>query len=314
MSKKEKLTSFDRLVLFTITYSSHFDFALTASEVLERLPVMADFDFLLGRKKKSSSKEIKKNSKKIKTSLNKLLSLGLIKNKNNYYFLKKIDLELRKNKERFIKEKSKEAQVFVDFAKKIPFIKAIYLTGSAAVNNAAEEDDLDFLIICQPNTIWLSRFLLILLTKMKGKQPHLDNNLNNRLESKNAWCLNMWLDQSNLSIPKERRSIYEAYEVLQMKLIYDRYDLAEQLFSANKWLNSYLDFSNKSLLKNNKKISYEKNIVLSVLNGVLYYLQIAYRSIFYNDNGFLVSKDQAYFNSSNFRDKILKNISNKLIH
>jgi predicted nucleotidyltransferase len=287
---------------------------LTDHEILERLPVTADYAFLFGKKKKISSKKIKKNSKKINTSLNKLLSLGLIKNKNNYYFLKKIDLESRKKRSKYIADKKKAISEFVILAQKIPFIKNIYLTGSTAADNAREEDDLDFLIICQPNTIWLSRFLLILLTKMKGKQPHLDNNLANREETKNAWCLNMWLDQSNLSIPKKRRSIYEAYEVLQMKLIYDQDGSAEQLFLANKWLNSYLDFPNKSLLKANKSISYKKNIVLSVLNWFLYYLQIAYRSIFYNDNGFLVSKDQAYFNSSNFRDKILKNISNKLIY
>ena len=304
MSKKEKLTSFDRLVLFTLTYSSLFKFSLTAEEILERLPITDDFDFLLAKKKKNEANKIIKNSKKIKRTLEKLIVLNLVKEKKDLYFLKDEDFKSRIKKEKFIKDKLKEAEEFVSLAKRIPFIKAIYLTGSAAVDNADKNDDLDFLIICQNNTLWLSRFILIILTKLKGKRPQLDADRKTVEETKDAWCLNLWLEESFLRVPKERRSLYEAYELMQMKSLYSK-DISEsKILSENKWLNKYLDLKMPHI----KKKKRNSNLILITINRLLFFVQKNYRFLFYNDNGFLISINQAYLNDAAFKERLLKKL------
>ena len=310
MSRKEKLTNFDRLVLFTLSYSSLFQFALTAEEVLQRLPVTNDFDFLLNKKKKDAGKKIIRNLKKIKKSLKKLISLKLIKENDGLYFLNRKDFENRKKREKFINQKTKETELFISLANKIPFIKAIYLTGSAAVDNADKNDDLDFLIICQNNSLWISRFILIILTKLKGKRPQLDSERKTVEETKDAWCLNLWLDESSLLVPKERRSLYEAYELMQMKLIYKRDDYQQKILMNNSWMKRYLDLE----VTSKKKLLLDSNLIIGVFNKILFILQKKYRSIFYKDYGFLISLHQAYLNDSAYKEFLLKELDRRFIY
>ena len=310
MSRKEKLTNFDRLVLFTLSYSSLFQFALMAEEILDRLPVTDDFDFLLNKKKKDDGKKIIKNLNKIKKSLKKLVVLKFIKEEGDFYFLKANDLRSRKQREKFIKSKFSEAQEFIFLAEKLPFVQAVYLTGSAAVNNADKNDDLDFLIVCQHDTLWISRFILILLTKLRGKRPQLDAERKTVEDTKDAWCLNLWLDESYLKIPKKRRSLYEVYELMQMKLLYKKKEYVGDILANNNWVNKYLDLKNS-----NKKIKTNKSVfILSVLNKILFILQKTYRSLFFNDYGFLVSLHQAYLNDSGFKDKLLEKLDERFIY
>ncbi len=275
----------DRLVFLTLAYSSCFSFALSKKEIFERLAKGQEKIFI--------------SSKKIENSLRKLISQSLIQSDGQYFFLKKRDLENRLQRAKFISIKKKEIQNFVDLIKKVPFVKAVVLTGSTAVDNAQKDDDLDFMIICQHNTLWLTRFILILLTKLKDKRPEKENS--------NAWCLNLWLDENDLVISEERRSLYEAYEILQMNFVYDVADFKKQFLNANPWLKNYLFFYD-----NYKFGRYRVKKSFSLLNQLFFVLQKKYRQLVFGQENFSLSLTQAFFNSISFRDKVFSRLKEKM--
>lgn len=275
----------DRLVFLTLAYSSCFDFALSKKEIIQRLA--------------KGQEKISISHKKIEESLKKLIGQSLIKSDGQYFFLKKRDLENRLQRAEFVLLKQKEVQNFVDLVKKVPFVKAVVLTGSTAVNNAQRDDDLDFMIICQHNTLWLARFILILLTKFKAKRPEKENS--------NAWCLNLWLDEGDLVISEERRSLYEAYEILQMNFVYDKANLQRQFLNANSWLSKYLFFYD-----NYKFGRYKIKKSFSLLNQLFFILQKKYRQLVFGQENFSLSLTQAFFNSISFRAKVFSRLKEKM--
>ena len=275
----------DRLVFLTLAYSSCFAFALNKKEITQRLA--------------KGEQKISTSSKKIEESLKKLMSQSLIQSEHDYFFLRKRDLSNRLQRAKFVPQKQKEIQAFVALASKIPFVKAIVLTGSTAVNNAQKEDDLDFMIICQNNRLWLTRLILILLTKFKAKRPEKENS--------NAWCLNLWLDEGDLVINEERRSLYEAYEILQMNFVYDAGNLQRQFLNANSWLSKYLFFYDDY-----KFGRYKIKKSFSLLNQLFFILQKKYRQLVFGQENFSLSLTQAFFNSISFRAKVFSKLKEKM--
>ncbi len=279
------MNEFDYLVLLTLAYSSCFSFALTADEVIKRLPL--------------APKKLIFSEKKIRESLKKLTKQALIQSDGQYFFLEKKDLISRKKRAKFVSAKKERTTEFVKLASKIPFVQAIVLTGSTAVDNAQKEDDLDFMIICKKNTLWICRFLLIALTKLKDKRPS--------QEKDNAWCLNLWLDESDLTIDENRRSLYEAYEILQMKFVFDRSNYEKRFLNANAWLRNYLFiYELYGFGKYKKEKSY------SWFNQLFFSLQKRYRLLSFGQENFSLSLTQAFFNHLNFRAKLFTRLRKKL--
>ena len=279
------MNDYDCLVLLTLAYSSCFSFALTAEEVIKRLP--------------QAPNKLIFSKQKIKASLKKLTNQALIQSDGQYYYLDQKDLLSRKRLAAFVTEKEARVTEFVNLAKKIPFIKAIVLTGSTAVDNAQKDDDLDFMIICQRNTLWLTRFLLIILTKLKDKRPNQNNH--------NAWCFNLLLDESDLTIGENRRSLYEAYEILQMKFVFDRGNYEQLFLNANNWLKKYLFFYVNFMFE-----EYNGKMSFSLFNQILFWFQRKYRLITFGQENFTLTPTQAFFNHLNFRAKLFMRLRKKL--
>lgn len=292
------MNEIDRLVFLTIAYSSHFSFALNKKEIVNRLPSNANLYYLFNQKI-NTYKKILISEQKINNSLKKLLKLSLIKTDGEYFYLHKQDLFNRKQKMSLYVAKIKEAQMFANLAKKIPFVKAVVLTGSTAVGNATKDDDLDFMIICQKNTLWLTRFLLIVLIKLKNKRP--------QPHKANAWCMNLLLDENNLVLDQNRRSLYEAYEILQMNFLFDRDKYNELFLNANQWLKKYLLY-----YENYQFDKYIKQNSFSIFNQLFFYLQKYYRLIFFGKENFTVNLTQAFYNDINFKNNLLANLKRKI--
>lgn len=285
------MNEFDRLVYLTIAYSSYFSFALNKSEILRRLPLSSNLKYLFNGENKSS-KKILISQQKINNSLKKLLELALIKTDGEYFYLQKKDLQNREQRAAFYDFKNEEAMVFVKMARNIPFVKAVALTGSAAVGNALKDDDLDFMIICQKNTLWLTRFLLVILTKLKNKRPG-----SNRSSS---WCMNLFLDETDLVLGNNRRSLYEAYEILQMKFLFDRSQYEQLFLNANHWLKKYLAYYGSYRFG-----EYKASKSFSLINQLFFFIQKIYRLAIFGKENFSLSPTQAFFNDIDFKNKLL---------
>src|SRR3990167_5070258 len=85
----------------------------------------------------------------------------------------------------------------------LPTIKFIGITGSLAMNNAKQDSDIDLMIITSPNTLWFYRLMSLLLLDIYGIKRRKAGDR----QQKNKVCINIWLDELDLSWPKSKRNI-----------------------------------------------------------------------------------------------------------
>lgn len=305
----------DHAVFFTLAYSDYFNFPLKKEEIYQRLPKVWDWNLLIGAKLTSDKLLIDRNPKKITESLEKLekkQKIAKLKVENNYYyFLKNRQklVKLRLNKKIAANKRRDAIQRASNFLTRFPTIKALALTGSSALDNAAFNDDLDFCIIVQKNTLWISRFFVILFAKVLRKQPQIDAQAKN--QNKQAWCFNLWLDESSLNIIKRGFSIYQAYELIQMKYLFDKASIKNKLLIKNQQFCELINIDiNKNYLFDNKNTL--TDYFLWPINYFFYFMQKLYRLLFFGKEDFFLNLHQAHFNQRDRQKKIFKSIKKKL--
>lgn len=309
------LSDLDHALFFTLSYSDYFNFPLTKEEIFQRLPKVWDWPFLTGQKFTTDKLPIDKSKTQVEKSLKKLADMQIIekirKKETLYYFIKGREkiVSLRMNKMKIATKRQPAIDGAASWLKRFPTIKAVALTGSSALNNAALDDDLDFCIISKKNTLWFSRFFLILLAKLLNKQPQIDSQA--KVNNKQAWCFNLWLDESFLNIAKRGISVYQAYELKQMIWLIDKENIHKSIVSNNRQLYELLDLNidqNLKLTSNNELINY----FFWPINFFFYYLQIFYRYLFFGKESYLLTFKQAHFNEFNRQEEIFQAIKKKM--
>ncbi|MBZ0281217.1 MAG: hypothetical protein K8L97_10785 [Anaerolineae bacterium] len=108
---------------------------------------------------------------------------------------------------------------------RLPFVRMVALTGALAMRNAAaDDDDLDYILVTAPGRVWLARgfaIALVRLARVQGVEV----------------CPNYVLAESALS--QERHDIFMAHEVVQMVPLYG-HRLYERFRAANLWVGEQL--------------------------------------------------------------------------
>jgi len=179
----------------------------------------------------------------------------------------------------------REIAEFRFFARILPWVKAIAVTGSVAAGVIKSNDDLDFLLITQRHRLWLVRPLVVMYSQVRGKRRTW------RREEPQSWCFNLWLEENSLAMPPQRRSIYTAYEVCQTKFVFGS-NTHLQFLAANQWAKSQLphffawNVQSSSLADTSWEITAWRRFaglvdwllspVLSLLNLLAFRLQLLY--------------------------------------
>ncbi len=162
---------------------------------------------------------------------------GIIIHKESFMFLKGREELIAKRIEREVisKKKIQVAKNIINFLKFIPTIKLIGVSGSVAVGNATSNDDIDLFVVTEHKTLWLTRLLTTIATEFfaKRRRP-------NDMEVTDKICLNMFVDEQFLDIPKERQNLYTAHEVCQLKVLYDRDGTYQKFLAKNQWVRRFL--------------------------------------------------------------------------
>ena len=254
----------DNKILLSLSYTDQFKYPLTKEEIFLRI---------IGREKSLSIN-------KLETELVKMVSSGKIFVKNNFYFLKGSGNHIytRIKRKQYSQKKWFEVEEFIRVVRLIPWIKGVLVTGSLAVNNVIENDDIDFLIIVQANRLWISRILVVFFTFLNGKKRSWNGAYSN------TWCLNLWLDDNSLELPQRLRNIYGAFEICQAVWIYDKGGTKNQFFDLNKWakkfLPNYFAFQKEVDSLETSVLSHTTNLladfVLKELNNLLFIFQYLY--------------------------------------
>ncbi len=214
-----------KAILKTLVYADIFNYPLTASEIHHWL--------------------IWQNSAKppaLKNITSIIKNTPHIQAISPYFYLKnhQKNISLRRQHHRFSQTKLKFARQATAYLKLIPFINLIAITGALAMNNSDKNDDIDLMIITQPNRLWLTRLLAIFLLEIfrLRRRPVPDTPgchlLTPRgglpLEALAKWgksfnnkiCLNLFLDESSLKISLPRRNLFTAHEICQLKPLYNK--------------------------------------------------------------------------------------------
>ena len=109
------------------------------------------------------------------------------------------------------------------------------VTGAQAMNNSDQDDDIDLLIVASRNRLWLTRLFSVLLVEVVAKRRRPGDR-----KVKDKICLNMFLDEDHLGIPKSERNLYSAHEVAQLKPLWNRGGTYLRFINANHWTGKFL--------------------------------------------------------------------------
>jgi len=155
----------------------------------------------------------------------------------NYYGLELIKqrVPLREKRLKFSNRKKILVSSVLKILKLIPSIQLIGISGGLAMNNADENDDIDFFFIVRPHTIWISRIIVLVVLEILGKRRKF-----NISYEKDLICANMFVSSANLTIPDREKDLYSAHEVLQMIPVFERNNVYKKFLEKNEWVQVYL--------------------------------------------------------------------------
>lgn len=112
---------------------------------------------------------------------------------------------------------------------RLPFVRMVALTGALAMRNAAaNDDDLDYILVTAPRRVWLARafaIVLVRLARLRGAEV----------------CPNYVLAEN--ALVQERHNIFMAHEVTQMVPLYGQ-NLYNRFRAENDWVASQLPNAN----------------------------------------------------------------------
>lgn len=185
---------------------------------------------------------------------------------------------LRHQRQIYSKNKLNLASKVISGLSRIPTISAIFITGSLAMNNCPRYDDIDLMIVTNPNTLWLTRFIVILYLKFKHlrRNPNLPEHSSPRVSDK--ICDNLYLDLNHLAIePSNHNELFLSHEILQAKCIFDRGGVHQQFLTANSWTKKYLPIAYFESIKKFKNSHIEllnSNFKFQIVNYIFWPLNL----------------------------------------
>lgn len=224
-----------RSILLTISYADQFSYPLQLAEIWRRLIVSVTNS--VTNKDRVQHRSEQNNTQfsfaDVESGVAELVGRGLVVTDGVYFSLSSSGLESdREKKSARAQKKWQEAQQVVHILSWIPWITGIAITGSLAVENVAEDDDIDFLLVTQPNRLWLTRIIVSFLAFISGKRRSWHQ------EEPNSWCFNLWLDSEHIYIAKH--DVYTAHEVCQTQWLLSKDHISNVFLQQNKWAARFL--------------------------------------------------------------------------
>lgn len=216
-----------RNILATLAYYDVFDFPLKAGEI---------FRCLFSFKHLGLPPEPLPSLSAVEEELEQMRKEKKAGFADGFYFLfnREYLTPLRLRREKIAKKKWEKVFHAAWWLKFLPYIKAVFASGSLAMSNTEELGDLDVLIIVSQGRIWLSRLLVSGLMSLIGMRRKYNQKI-----APDKICLNHYITDESLLIPHE--SVYTAQSYVNLKPVFiSNPGIAGEFYKANSWLSEYV--------------------------------------------------------------------------
>jgi len=210
-------------------------------------------------------------AKRFKSYLNKdEIEKRLISNK--VFPKKAIEKEIEKikdKKDRYFESKfTKGEEIAKEIEKYFKDILFLGISGSVASGHPKKNDDIDFLIITRQNKLWRTRLFLRLWIFME-KIPHRKYG---KEEKRDEFCFNLWLEESNLLISKNRRTLESAVDLVLLKPLINKNQTYEKFILANDWARKWVATPYENKTKDLRFMIQDLRIGQNIFDKIMNYL------------------------------------------
>lgn len=187
-------------------------------------------------------------SKSLSEAIKHLINRKFIKKKNGKYFLPGVNPVNWDEKKKLTEKLFRKNIDALKLISKVPWVRMVCVTGSAAAYNASNESDMDVFIIASKNRVWITRFFVTLILKIIGKFPQTEG-------EPGKICTNLYLEEKHMSWPEEKRNIFVAHDIVMMQPVFDSKQTYFKFLNANKWVSEYFPnfYINQMSLEKNKR-------------------------------------------------------------
>ena len=224
-------------IFSALSFFAIFNYALTIEELFQNLL------FYKINKREVSLLELKKE-------LDKLFLQKIIQKRNGLYFIfenKSFGYLLDQRRQYYLNyhKKKKIALKWGRRLAKFPGIRFISLVNTVGMKMPKVHSDIDFFIITDKKSLWISRFFITLYLKIFGIRP-------NFKDDKDTICTSFWISEKDLNLSKIKYQYFDVYLLYWLNniiTIYDEDNYYFKLSENNKWVNRFLPFHYKNNLE-----------------------------------------------------------------
>lgn len=203
------LTPLEQAIWRTVAYVDLFDYPLTAVEIHRYLAGV-----------QASVNDV------AKTLIGSPGLVGLLNQKEGYFYLtgRGEVVDVRRERRYRAQQLWPAAVRYGRLIAQLPFVRMVAVTGSLAMNNVAEEADIDYFLVTENGRLWLARALVIGVVRLAARRGI-------------VLCPNYFVAESALTLPE--RNIYTAREIVQMVPLFG-HAIYEKLRWHNCWASQFL--------------------------------------------------------------------------
>lgn len=215
------------------------------------------------------------------------------------------------------RNKVKRIQPYLHMLQRFGVFSLVGLSGSVAMENAGREADVDLFIITSRGRMWTGRAVAAAAATVMGvRRGRTTSN------SRNKICLNMFMDEADLTVPKSKQNEFVAHEILQMKPVFARGAIYDRFLNENSWIYKFFPNAQTSLrasAKQSSKIASSPsaprndklrprslhvilNLVQDLIESTVRYLQL--QSINRHKTTEIVTDTQLWFFPNDFEKKV----------
>ncbi len=245
-------------------------------------------------------------------------------------------------------------KLYICLVSLFPQIKLVGLSGSVAMLNADEGHDIDLFIVTAKNRLFTGRFIALFLAQLLGirrKRAQINQSrsevrkIRSQTDSDNSdvsdlsdlsgirlpiysdlsdlakkvssrVCLNLFFDESDLSVPDSKRSDYVGHEVLQMKPLIQKDNAYMMFIDANRWVfdifpNAKKIVNSQLLIVNRNQNQSINNQQLTISNKLGLFLEQLFKSLQLHSikkhtTTEIITNTQLWFHPEDFAKKLKK--------